>query len=131
MKTRSNEKTYPDVGGGFVEPHPRGDGIDWSEKYPYKGTETIEARGLVGADAELERGELGGSSGPGWGSSGARAERAPIEIHITPPVVLESIEIHITPPGVIERQARPLHTCAMHGLWLCELCTTREGGGLA
>jgi hypothetical protein len=40
----NNEKTYPDVGGGFVEPHHRGDGIDWSEEGYYKGTETIEAR---------------------------------------------------------------------------------------
>jgi len=77
-----NEKTYPDVGGGFVEPHERG-GIDWSEPYPYKGTETTQCR--------------------------------PIEIHVTPPD---------------ERQARPRHTCSVHGLWLCDLCT-REGGGIA
>jgi hypothetical protein len=60
---RSNEKTFPDVGGGFVEPHYRGDGIDWSEEYPHKGTETTHARGPSGAGGELERGELGGSSG--------------------------------------------------------------------
>ena len=61
---RSNEKTYPDVGGGFVEPHPRGDGIDWSEDYPHKGTETIEARARGEA---LERGEF-----VGMGRDGAR-----------------------------------------------------------
>jgi hypothetical protein len=75
---RSIEKTFPDVGGGFVEPHHRGDGIDWSEAYPYKGTETTQAsgagggpsgaggeleRGSSGAHVELERGELGGSPG--------------------------------------------------------------------
>jgi len=74
MRTRSNEneKTYPDVGGGFVEPHKRGEGIDWSEAYPHKGTETVEARGPSGAGAELNRGELGGSSGLERSSSGAR-----------------------------------------------------------
>jgi hypothetical protein len=44
-RTRSDEKYYPDVGGGFVEPHWRGGGIDWSEEYPYKGTETTIGRG--------------------------------------------------------------------------------------
>ncbi len=67
-----HEKTYPDVGGGFVEPHHRGGGIDWDESYPYKGTETVIARGPSGAGAELTRGELGGTSGPGRGSSGPR-----------------------------------------------------------
>jgi hypothetical protein len=78
--SRSHEKTYPDVGGGFVEPHHRGDGIDWSEEYPYKGTETTQCR--------------------------------------------PTIEIHVTP---VERQARP-PTCAVHGLWLCDLCARVDGG---
>ncbi len=74
---RSNEKTFPDVGGGFVEPDHRGDGIDWSEDYPYKGTETTHARGgPSGAGAGLERGSSGGSSaiarGELGGNSGAR-----------------------------------------------------------
>jgi hypothetical protein len=73
---RSNEKTFPDVGGGFVEPHFRGDGIDWSEEYPYKGTETTHARGRggpSGAGAGLERSSSGGSSAIARGELGARS----------------------------------------------------------
>jgi hypothetical protein len=74
VRTRANEKTYPDVGGGFVEPHPRGDDIDWGEAYPYKGTDApmAELRSQLGAGGEAARGELGGREG----SSGARAGRA-------------------------------------------------------
>lgn len=52
-RTRANEKSYPDVGGGFVEPHER---YVWGDPY-----ETTIARGLLGGEAP--RGELGGSSG--------------------------------------------------------------------
>lgn len=75
MRARG-EKTYPDVGGGFVEPHHRGDVIEWGDDYPYKGTETTiarGARGLLGAGGELNRSELGGSSGAARGLVGARA----------------------------------------------------------
>jgi hypothetical protein len=92
MKARCSEKTFPDVGGGFVEPHPRGDGIDWSEEYPHKGSETTQCQGL-------ERGLVGGISG---------ARR---------------VEIRITPPDDARR-----HTCAVHGLWLCNLCSRADGG---
>jgi hypothetical protein len=51
-----NEKTYPDVGGGFVESHPRGPGIDWDDEYPYKGSEqALCVRRLERTNAIVDR----------------------------------------------------------------------------